>query len=147
MRSRLDPNDVDDAVAATFATAWKRREDSPNGPEHYRAWLYGIARREVLNHRRASRRRRLLDDQMLRNAALGEHRHVDVIGPDVEISTEVAAAIADLSRVDRDLLIVVALRGFSLREAADEIGVTHGAARMRMVRLRAQTQTFLREWR
>ena len=145
MSSQLHPSDVDDAVAGTFVTAWRRRSASPEEPDHYRSWLYGIARYEALNHRRARRRRQGLVDQTLSRASMEDHLHIDLRDVDADVAPGVVAALADLRPADRELLVLVALWGFSLREAASELGVNHGAARMRMVRLRSQAQAFLRE--
>ncbi|WP_433170573.1 RNA polymerase sigma factor [Actinoallomurus sp. CA-150999] len=60
VRRRTDsPDDAADAIAETFATAWRRVADIPDGDEA-RLWLYGVARRVLANHRRGESRRTAL---------------------------------------------------------------------------------------
>ncbi|MBX6384794.1 MAG: RNA polymerase subunit sigma-24 [Microbispora sp.] len=51
-RRTESPEDAADALAETFATAWRRIGDVPAGPPA-RLWLYGVARRVLANGRRA----------------------------------------------------------------------------------------------
>lgn len=46
MARRLDASRVDDAVADTFAVAWKKIDQMPNGDASL-PWLYGVAWRVV----------------------------------------------------------------------------------------------------
>src|SRR5690606_36317041 len=48
-------DDADDAVAETFAIAWRRRADVP--ADGARLWLLAVARRVLSNQRRSTRRR------------------------------------------------------------------------------------------
>src|SRR3954468_24387404 len=53
-RSVASREDADDAVAETFAIAWRRQRDIPRGAEL--GWLIGVARRVLANARRSRRR-------------------------------------------------------------------------------------------
>ena len=46
-RSLATPQDADDAVAETYAIAWRRQRDVPRGAEL--GWLIGVARRVLAN--------------------------------------------------------------------------------------------------
>ena len=59
---RCPADAVDDVVADTFATAWRRIGDVPAGSEL--PWLYGVARRILANARRADARRGALTDRL-----------------------------------------------------------------------------------
>ena len=52
---RTSTSDAMDAVAETFAVAWRRIDDVPAG-EAEKSWLYAVAHRVLLNQRRSSRR-------------------------------------------------------------------------------------------
>jgi Sigma-70 region 2 len=55
---RVDPpGDAADLLAEVFATAWRRVGDLPAGDGEAAAWLFGIARGTLANHRRGQTRR------------------------------------------------------------------------------------------
>lgn len=103
-----------------------------------RAWLIGIARNIVAEHRRASARenaavrrlsgRRLLDD----NSA---ERIVERIPAQAE-ARALLASIADLPAALRNIVELVAVDGLSVTEAAGVLGIRPGAARVRYHRAR-----------
>ncbi len=62
-RRTESPEDAADALAETFATAWRRIADVPPGPSA-RLWLYGVARRVLANGRRAATRRSALVERL-----------------------------------------------------------------------------------
>jgi len=47
--------DAEDAVAETYAVAWRKRHQIPGEPETL-PWLYGVARRTLANGRRSGNR-------------------------------------------------------------------------------------------
>ena len=51
---RAAPDAVEDLFAEVMTVAWRRIGDIPDGTEL--PWLYGVARRVLANHRRASGR-------------------------------------------------------------------------------------------
>lgn len=53
-RGMADAHDADDAVAETYAIAWRRLEAVPLGVEL--GWLIGVTRRVLANARRGRRR-------------------------------------------------------------------------------------------
>ena len=62
-RRRLTPDLVDDAVAETFLTAWRRLDEVPEGDAAL-MWLYGVASRVVGHQWRSAARRRRLEDRL-----------------------------------------------------------------------------------
>ena len=63
-RRRVASHLVDDAVAETFLAAWRRLNDIPPGGGDTLVWLYTVAYRVIGHQRRASARRRRLDDRL-----------------------------------------------------------------------------------
>ena len=53
-RSMASREDADDAVAETYAIAWRRQRDIPRSAEL--GWLIGVTRRVLANARRSRRR-------------------------------------------------------------------------------------------
>ncbi|MGN6695959.1 MAG: RNA polymerase sigma factor [Aquihabitans sp.] len=75
--ARINTDEVDDVVAQTFLTAWRRRADAPVDRDLYRAWLLRITRNEILNHRRSRRRRGALEERMSRQPSDTTTIHLD----------------------------------------------------------------------
>jgi RNA polymerase sigma-70 factor (ECF subfamily) len=75
-------------------------------------WMFGIARKQLLNHSRSSRRRN----------ALAEQLRTEIATHSASISTEEAAAVrtavSALPASQRELVRLVHWDGFSLEEAA-----------------------------
>lgn len=131
-RRTADAHDAADIVAETFVVAWRRIEEVPDG-EVARAWLYGVARLVLANHYRGSRRRRGLDERLAAElAGLIESPPV-AEGPD---RVAIAAALAELSESDRELLTLVGWDGLDRDEIAAMLGCSKEAVRVRLHRAR-----------
>jgi RNA polymerase sigma-70 factor, ECF subfamily len=135
-RSMASREDADDAVAETYAIAWRRQRDIPRGAEL--GWVIGVARRVLANTRRSRRRagalQALLDIQP--RAA----------GPDpadrVE-DGELRVALMALSPMDREAVVLTAWFELSSADAAQALGVTPAAFRMRAARGRRRLRAAL----
>lgn len=68
---RCAPDQAEDVVAETFLVAWRRVGDLPVDPGDARAWLFGIARNQLLNAHRGARRRDALAVRLADEAVLG----------------------------------------------------------------------------
>src|SRR5215475_13387892 len=62
-RRRLASDLVDDAVAETFLTAWRRLDDVPAGDAAL-VWLYRVAYRVIGHQWRSTARRRRLEEKL-----------------------------------------------------------------------------------
>ncbi|WP_028059905.1 RNA polymerase sigma factor [Candidatus Solirubrobacter pratensis] len=135
-RSVASREDADDAVAETFAIAWRRQRDIPRGAEL--GWLIGVARRVLANARRSRRRagavHALLDMQPR------------VAGPDpadrIE-DGELRAALLTLSPLDREAVVLTSWFDLSAADAAGALGITPAAFRMRSARARRRLRAAL----
>jgi RNA polymerase sigma-70 factor (ECF subfamily) len=128
-RSVASREDADDAVAETYAIAWRRQRDIPRGAEL--GWLIGVARRVLANERRSRRRAGAL------HALLDLQPRAP--GPDpadrVE-DGELRAALMTLSPLDREAVVLTSWFDLSSADAARALGVTPAAFRMRTARAR-----------
>jgi RNA polymerase sigma-70 factor (ECF subfamily) len=128
-RSMASREDADDAVAETYAIAWRRQRDIPRGAEI--GWLIGVTRRVLANARRSRRRAGAL------HALLDLQPRVP--GPDpadrVE-DGELRAALMALSPLDREAVVLTSWFELSSADAARALGVTPAAFRMRTARAR-----------
>jgi len=133
-RRRTSSDRVDDAVADTFLTAWRKIDEIPPGEECL-PWLYGVAYR-VLSHqwRGATRRRRLHD----RLASMGAEWHT---GPEDYIvvrheSQQVLEALARLKTTDQEILRLTTWEELAQKDIAMALGISAEAVRQRLYEAR-----------
>jgi RNA polymerase sigma-70 factor (ECF subfamily) len=118
-----------DIVADTFAIAF-RHATSPREPL---PWLYAIARNLVRNHARAAARRPV---------AVPAYPMQDVA--DVVADRDlVVRALQTLPELSREALMLTAWEGLVPAEAAQVIGISPAAFRVRLHRARRQLETEL----
>ncbi|MET7328874.1 RNA polymerase sigma factor [Nonomuraea sp. NPDC005650] len=131
VRRRIDSHeDAADALAETFATAWRRLDDVPEGRDA-RLWLFGVARRVLANGRRAESRRSELVERLGRQLAVwAEHTEAG------ESLAGVQEAFARLSADDREILALAGWEGLSSDEIATVVGCSRANARLRLHRAR-----------
>ncbi|MFE5309528.1 RNA polymerase sigma factor [Isoptericola sp. NPDC056605] len=129
LRRVVVPEDAADVVAETFLVAWRRIDEVPAGPES-RAWLFGVARRVLANHRRGERRRNALADRL--------RSEIELIVPSLDAGglSEVERALECLNDDDRELLRLEAWDGLARDEIARALGLTRPAVRVRLHRAR-----------
>lgn len=119
--------DAEDAVADTFAVAWRKVRDLP--PEAAALpWLLAIARRIVANQRRGTGRRLRLG---LRLGA----EPPPIANPPTPDSPALDA-LERVPRADRELLRLLAWEGLSQAEAGIVLGITANAVAIRLHRAR-----------
>ncbi|WP_433345856.1 RNA polymerase sigma factor [Microtetraspora malaysiensis] len=132
IRRRVDSHDdAADALAETFATAWRRLPDVPDG-HTARLWLYGVTRRVLANGRRTATRRSALVERLGGQLA----RWAESTGPPDDDLEAVRAAFGRLYADDREVLALVTWEGLTSDEAAVVLGCSPGAARSRLHRAR-----------
>lgn len=123
-----------DVVAETFLVAWRRLDDVPASPL---PWLLGTARRTLANQRRASRRQRALVGRLAGEPRLESADELD--GPPI------LAALACLSKRDRETLMLAAWEELDSREASEVLGCSPTAYRLRLHRARRKLERTLGE--
>jgi RNA polymerase sigma-70 factor (ECF subfamily) len=128
-RSMASREDADDAVAETYAIAWRRQRDIPRGAEL--GWLIGVARRVLANARRSRRRAGAL------HALLDLQPRAPGPDPAERVEDgELRAALMALSPLDREAVVLTAWFELSSADGARALGVTPAAFRMRTARAR-----------
>jgi RNA polymerase sigma-70 factor (ECF subfamily) len=130
-------DDVPDVVAEVFAIAWRRITELPDPPED-RLWLYGVARRVVLDYRRRAVRKSLLEALLKSAASTGQPGAV--LG---DRDLRVWAAVERLRPADREALRLVALDGLSHAEAAQVLGCSVNAVALRIHKAKARLKAEL----
>ena len=131
--------DAADVVAETFLVAWRRIDKVPRGDEA-RLWLFGVARRQVANHRRGQLRRTRLADRLRDELpqALASAR-----SPQDHRIAAVHAALARLAEEDREILRLTTWEELTPSEIACVMGVPAVTVRSRLHRARKRLRTEL----
>jgi RNA polymerase sigma-70 factor (ECF subfamily) len=114
---RTDRETAQDVLQEVFVTAFRKAAHVPDPPI---GWLLGTARRLLANAERGARRR---DHLTLR---VGDTGSGDVV----------AAALAQLSTADREVLTLSAWYELSAHEAAQALGCSRSAYGVRLHRAR-----------
>jgi RNA polymerase sigma-70 factor (ECF subfamily) len=126
---RLGPDAAAEVVSETFLTAWRRLDDVP---EPALAWLYGTARRLAANEIRRCRRQVRLGERISRE----EERATSDPSDAITDRLRVQAALAALSLRDAEVLRLVEWEGLGPADAAEVMGCTQAALRVRLHRAR-----------
>ncbi|HKX74029.1 MAG TPA: sigma-70 family RNA polymerase sigma factor [Acidimicrobiia bacterium] len=138
VRRRVEIDVVDDVVAETMLTLWRRLEDIPS--QGGLPWAYGVARRHIANHRRASRR----------HLSLVRRVEAEPAPPPVgeaPLNFELDAALDRLQAEERELLRLWAWEELEPREIAVVLGLTVNAATIRLHRAKKKLARNLEEVR
>jgi RNA polymerase sigma-70 factor (ECF subfamily) len=129
---------IEDVLAETFATAWRRREQMP---ETALPWLFGVCHNVIANHRRSVKRRsRLLSRLASSRTDLGRDP-----AESLAERSEITRAFTELSDSQREVLRLIAWDGLSASEAAAVLGCTPAAFRVRLHRARSELAKHLGE--
>jgi len=141
--ARLAGADVADEVAGeVFARALARRArfDPQRGP--VRAWLYGIATNVLRARHRSERRARAAFARAagLQAASSDPAGLTDDAAELAWVSRRVRAAMAELDRDHREVLVLFAWEQCSYAEIAAALDIPVGTVRSRLARARAQVK-------
>ncbi|EFC85912.1 RNA polymerase sigma factor [Parafrankia sp. EUN1f] len=142
---RVDPPaDAADLLADVLMTAWRRVGDLPPDDDAAAAWLFGVARHTLANHRRSQTRRAALADRLrdhlatvvpAREALTGAAMADDVM---TDEAVEVRAGLARLAEADRLVLTLSCWDDLTADEIAGVLRITPAAVRQRLSRARTR---------
>ncbi len=137
---RVTPiDDAADIYAQVLTITWQKLRVVPAEDREAFAWMLGVARRCLANHRRGLVRRVALA------ARLREQLRAAVTEPDDAARLDADRALASLSVEDRELVKLVYWEQLTCAEAARIVGVSGAAARKRLERARAALRSWLDE--
>ncbi|TDC34353.1 RNA polymerase sigma factor [Kribbella albertanoniae] len=142
---------ADDAVQATFVTAWKQFSRTDVGPLQHgtaKPWLLAIARNELRNSVRS--RRRLAQFLLRQPAPLDHPDHSEAVAARVDSEQHIQAVRAALSALpahERETVELVYWAELTLAEAAAVLGVAEGTVKARLFRARRRLPALLEEHR
>lgn len=125
---RAARDDADDLTAEVFTTAWRRREDVPEGFEL--AWLFRTAGFTIANHHRKSQP--VLVETMPEE---GDHSSPEFL---VMEDLEVRAAFAQLGARDQQILLLAAWEGLQGEALASVLDISRSGADAALSRARSR---------
>lgn len=129
---RLPPEDANDAAAQTFAVAWRKVDNMPEG-DGTLPWLYRIASYEVRTVRRSGRRLASLRSKM--NGVRPESSPTpDAIVVRRAEHDAVVDALWSLSEGDREVILLHTYEDLPTVQVAVVLGCSHEAAKKRLSR-------------
>jgi RNA polymerase sigma-70 factor (ECF subfamily) len=132
--------DATDALAETYAAAWRKLDELPHG-DRARLWLFGAARNEL---RMAERRARAGNQLAIELAS--QLRLADGETPRTpEGSTAINEALGKLSRIDYEIVTLTAWEGLAPREIAAVLGLSANVVRIRLHRARSDLRGSLQQ--
>lgn len=134
-RRRVDSDTAYDVVHDTFLVVWRRLDDVP---EHTRPWILTIAHHTIGNRLRGQRR---LEEASLRAASAPAAPQETP--EDHATRMDLARAWDGLDLADREVIALVAWDSLTAAEAAEVLGCTAGAFRVRLTRARARLRVLL----
>jgi RNA polymerase sigma factor (sigma-70 family) len=126
---------ADELAAETFTVAF-RRWDRLDPERPVRPWLYGIAANLMRHHWRKERR-------MLRAYARTGVDPVSTEDEHAEDTRELAAALAELRRDEREILLLTGWAELTDAEIADALGIPVGTVKSRLSRAREKLRNRL----
>lgn len=130
-RRLVDVDAADEVVSETFLIAWRRLNDVP---EAALPWLLVVAKNCAANVRRSAGRQSAVQGEMARL-----HHLVEAVpGVDVGVTTRgtLLEALAQLSAIEREALLLTGWEGLSARQAAKVAGCSASAMHVRLFRAR-----------
>ncbi len=129
-RRRTD--DPGDCTADAFLVAWRRIDDVPEG-DRALAWLYGVSRRVLANHRRGAGRFHKLKVKLAATPDTPEPDPATVVVRRAE-DNELLRALRRLSEADQELLRLATWEELPHAEIGEQLGCTAHAVDQRLYR-------------
>lgn len=127
--------DAHELVGEVFVVVLTRIDQLPE-PDRRRAWLFGIARRLLLDRHRRESQRRMAEHEHAYLHDPGGYPHSPEPAAGADLVGAVSAALASLKEVDRELIRLTEWERLAIHEAAAVVELSPGAARVRLHRAR-----------
>jgi RNA polymerase sigma factor (sigma-70 family) len=136
-------HDAEDVTAAAFFELWRKRRSVRLVQGGVLPWLLVTTVNVARNHRRGTLRyRRLISS--LPHGVTENAESVAVANLEGEaLGVRLSEALSRVTKADAALLVLTALDGLSVTDAARTLGIKPGTARMRLQRARRRLQADL----
>jgi RNA polymerase sigma factor (sigma-70 family) len=121
---------AEEVAQDTFLALWRRPGAFDPGRGSLQAFLLGVARNKAIDLVRREESLRRAKDALLSEAESEDRAVVDETG--LEEREEVRAALAQLSPLQREAILLAYFGGRTYREVASELGIPEGTAKTRL---------------
>ncbi|MGC3994470.1 MAG: sigma-70 family RNA polymerase sigma factor [Propionicimonas sp.] len=138
LREGIRSIEAEDLTAVVFLELWRHRESVRIVDGSLLPWLIVTAGNVARNARRSRSRYRAF---LARLPEPAEAARAASAGEEDARVPALREAMAGLGRVDRDLLVLTAVEGFSVATSAQAVGLSEGAAKTRLSRLRRRLRS------
>ena len=128
-RRRTSADEVDEAVADTFVTAWRKSDEIPPGDQAL-PWLYGVAYRVLTHHWRSNFRRGRLSQKVASFGGISTSLPEEIVIVGHE-QRQVLTALEALRHNDQEILRLTVWEELSQADIAIALGISIGAVRQR----------------
>ena len=129
-RATLDnPDDADDVCQDAFIRAL-RRIDNCRNPDRFKAWLMAIVRNTAHNRRQYNQVRAAAPLEKAVSAASGDDPLADA--GRAELRAHLSEAMTHLTDLQRKVLVLYDMEGWSHGEIANELGISAGSSRVHL---------------
>lgn len=138
VRRCRDPHEVSELCAAVFLSVWQSAGSFDESRGSATAWLHRIAANRLIDLRRGDRRRDALAARLIERRVL-DYDDIERLAERIDAereAPEVVDAVRSLPDVQREAVELVAIDGLTATEAAERIGTSPTAVRMRLSRAR-----------
>jgi RNA polymerase sigma-70 factor (ECF subfamily) len=144
LRDARSTHDAEDVVATVFLELWRLRAKVRVVDGSLLPWLLVTTANVSRNAERSRRRHRNLLAKMPPDPPVsdsGEEALDNIVA--LQRERRISAALQDLRPGDRQILILTAVEGLSLRESAAVLDISYDAAKARLVRARHRARKLL----
>lgn len=139
VRARLADPEAQADVLQDVALAVISQANRPESPDKIAPWLYRITLRKIVNHHRATGRRRRLMESAAKNHQVDDSSIGNEPGAwllQKETVTSIQESLAKLQPQDRQLLLLKYTEGWSYEQLAQHLGVSVKTIEYRLLRAR-----------
>jgi len=147
VRSRVQESDAVEDIMQNIALALVRQRETLRDIAQIGAWLYQVAVRQVMMHRRTAGRRRNFENRISQQAGSDELVSVEhdpvasVLASEKQASVRVA--VQQLDELDRQVLMLKYVEGWTYRQLAEMLGVSEDTIEYRLLKSRKRLKTLL----
>ena len=139
VQRRIEAANAEDVVAEAFLIVWRRFSEVPTREDDARAWVFGIARNLLLNASRGEQRRQALGVRLAETTVSHRPSHADLVSSRVDLGR----AWALLTEVHQETLGLAIFENLSAPQAAQVVGISPVAFRLRLARARRSLRLLL----
>lgn len=147
VRSRVRETDAVEDIMQNIALALVRQRDVLRDIGQLGAWLYQVAVRQVMMYRRTAGRRRNFENRLANQAPPVDFMssQVDPVSSvlKAEQQESVRSAVQQLDELDRQVLMLKYVEGWTYRQLAEMLGVSEDTIEYRLLKSRKRLKALL----